>query len=50
MNLRNRQRLLAIARLLDRRAAAIRSYVKASTPKRKRSDSPSEAQQLKEPA
>lgn len=36
MNLRNRQRLLSLARYLDRCALRIRAYVKASTPKRKR--------------
>lgn len=36
MNKANRLKLLALARWLDARSAAIRSYVKASTPKRVR--------------
>lgn len=36
MNLKNRQRLLAVARLLDRCALRIRAYVVKVTPKRKR--------------
>lgn len=36
MNKANRQRLLALARFLDRRAASLRAYVKRVTPKRER--------------
>lgn len=36
MNLRNRQRLLSIARYLDRCALRIRKYVREQTPRRKR--------------
>ncbi len=36
MNKANRQRLLAFARFLDRRASGIRNYVKRVTPKRAR--------------
>lgn len=36
MNLRNRQRLLSLAKYLDKRAEAIRAYVKRVTPKRPR--------------
>lgn len=36
MNLRNRQRLLTLARLLDRWAMQIRAYVRKQTPKRQR--------------
>ncbi len=45
MSLRNRQRLLAIARLLDRRAADIRAFVKKRTPRRgpRQSAAPTEA-------
>jgi hypothetical protein len=49
MNLRNRQRLLAFARLLDRRAARIREFVKRRTPKRgprQKADSLAEAEKL----
>jgi hypothetical protein len=35
VNKRNRQKLLSLARWLDRRAQAIRAYVRAQTPKRK---------------
>jgi len=36
MNLRNRQLLLRLAKLLDRWAFRLRRYVEARTPKRKR--------------
>jgi hypothetical protein len=36
VNVRNRQRLLAVARWLDRCAMRIRAHVKATTPKRRR--------------
>lgn len=40
MNLKNRQRILAVARFLDRRAAGLRKYVQNHTPKRPRKVSP----------
>ncbi len=46
MNLKNRQRLLALARFLDRRAAGLRSYVKAHTPRRARNVAPTEAERV----
>lgn len=49
MNLKNRNRLLALARFLDRRAAAIRATVKRNTPKRgprQSTELKSEAQRL----
>lgn len=38
MNKRNRDRLLAFARRLDRWALRIRAYVKANTPRRKKTE------------
>lgn len=40
MNKRNRDRLLALARRLDRWALRIRAYVKTQTPKRVRKEQP----------
>lgn len=36
MNKRSRDRLLALARFLERRAAGLRAYVRAKTPRRPR--------------
>lgn len=46
MNLKNRNRLLAVARLLDRRAAGIRVYVRRVTPKRARNGNSPEAEKV----
>ena len=36
MSFKNRRRLIALARFLDRRAASLRAYVRRVTPKRER--------------
>jgi len=36
MNKRNRDRILTLARFLERRAASLRAYVRRVTPKRER--------------
>lgn len=46
MNLKRRQKLLAIARWMDRRSAAIRKYVAANTPKRARKRNSPEAERV----